>query len=77
MAAHRIKLKPVKAAVTASFEYKEQLKQMTDKQLVQHRIDLMLHTGEKGDEYWSKMWSINTEMAQRFSKAVRHQEEQR
>lgn len=55
-------------------EHKAQVQEMTDEQLVDHRRSLLssTKTGKIGtDEYWSKMWTINAEMAARFCRRVK------
>ena len=60
---HRIKIS-TKPAI--SFEYKEELKRMTDKELVMHRRQLIRNRDGLSSEYWNRMWSVNAEMASRF-----------
>lgn len=67
---HRIS---ISAKPAVSHEYKEQLKKMSNKELVNHRKELMRGKDGLASEYWNRMWSVNAEMAMRFSKMVREE----
>lgn len=65
---HRIS---ISAKPVVSHAYKEQLRGMSDEELVNHRHELMRGKDGLASEYWNKMWSVNAEMAMRFSKIIR------
>ena len=65
---HRIK---ISAKPAVSHEYKEQLREMSDEELVHHRRELMRGRDGLSSEYWNRMWSVNAEMAMRFSKMIK------
>lgn len=53
--------------------HKKEVQTMDDRQLVDHRNELISnHKGAKmsSDEYWSRMWTVNAEMAARFCRRV-------
>jgi hypothetical protein len=49
-----------------SIEYKEELRLMSNKELVAHRRQLIKDRDVNSSEYWNRMWSVNAEMASRF-----------
>ena len=65
---HRIK---ISAKPAVSHEYKKQLREMSDKELVLHKKKLMSGKEVLASEYWNRMWSVNAEMAMRFSKMIK------
>ena len=54
-------------------EHKQQIREMDDQALVSHRKALMFNNKAgkiSADEYWSRMLTINAEMAARFCRRV-------
>ena len=70
---HKIKVEGVRKVEKKEVSYlleKEQIKELSDEELVDYRARVMLDKDVTPVEHWAQMWSCNSEMARRFKSRV-------
>ena len=70
---HKIKVEGIRKVEKKEVSYlleKEQMKELSDEELVDYRARVMLDKDVTPAEHWAQMWSCNSEMARRFKNRV-------